>query len=267
MRILRAFVNPLFADAADIIAAAAAWFVLVVCATGAGTMLFHWLYLVPKQRKAIGAIRFRLALHSGASAREKGMWPAMLWSGGYSLVGVLCFVVLADKADFKDYSMLLFFVGTGCILGWQRGRRDRLRWLGTIGALLGLVLVVLMIAVVVSGEEIESLAWPVNPRLFLVSMGSCLLIIAPFLLGEVFGRTLVRKGGLDLPGRIIPWNCVKRFRWYPNGDDYDLVVAVVPLPGGWAQRFHGSKESELLIPVPAAQKEELDALLTEQVAT
>ena len=272
-------------DQAQTIRTVVVWFVVVVGCLVAVLQLVDALYLKPKQRRSIGAIRFQLKLPSSAAARELPMWKPLLWAVSFSLIGGFPLLLgpLGDAKElgWRDCFLPLFFVGMGCTGAAQFGRRERLRWLIMIGGLCYSLIGAIVLVVIVSGERLlgewlgrEGISDQVLQYGFAIALTVCGSLI---LFGTVFGRTKVREGGIELGSQVVPWADVIRFEWFSYGDNYDLVVTVpsggtalsqlLLLSGDSARKDRGNRAAKWSIPVPAAKKEEVNALLTDHVRT
>ena len=150
-----------------------------------------------------------------------------------------------------------------------------------ISGLCNSLMAAILLFAIVSGETWSSeLTGRAGTPDYILQYGAAiaLVVCGPMMIyGAVFGRTHLRDGGIELGSLVFPWADVRRFEWFSNGDNYDLVVTVPSggtalsqlflLPAVSARKDRGNREAKWSIPVPAAKQDGVNALLTDHVGT
>jgi hypothetical protein len=265
------------ADAATVRTSA---LVLLLIAGGVSGLflLYNSLYRHPQQRRALGTVRLRLPIVSSASARQRTPWKKFLFVGIGLILGVLVFLLnnhnLIASTIPERLGFPFLYVWMSCNLAQQFGRRDQQRWLAVFGSFCFCVVAVGMFAGAISGRWSEwTTANHTVEVLFAYGMATFLCVFSVMgVVHAMTARTLVTHDGIDFGAHILRWNDLKWYKWYDDGDDFVVVVAMpspgsalfqlVPLPKKTASRFRDRREVEFMIPVPSELREQFQEILT-----
>jgi hypothetical protein len=216
-------------------------------------------------RLTSGPVRFRLAHASQAG------W---LQTPAYALVVIVSFLLLLGLVTGNQS-----FAGSPLLLLWPMWalwtfaytlslasvRRHAKRWLVLGAGLLSLVMGAVFLAL-----ALRSLQTGEKPPYELPSLAMLLFSVVFFTIGAVtlqehVSGTRVRERGIEMFSTTFPWSRVCLRGWHLREGGFDLYLSVRPFR--LVSQPSRDRDSQFIVPVPAAQRPALEAFLTEHSAT
>lgn len=205
-------------------------------------------------RRSAGSILHRFGMSSLGAARTGNWGPAL----GKALP---CFglMVIGGYAHRPWIDAVCLFGSLGILQVWYFLRRDKHIWLAVLALLLLAGFGLRLIAASITGVG------EVAPKFLSVVCGILLLIGSASTYFNLTRGTRIYEAGIDTEWSFYPWEFICGFQWHSIGDNYDLVFRTTT-PVVWILGIQVNPERvvEILIPVPAADKPAIEALLSDR---
>jgi len=209
-------------------------------------------------RLRAGPVRFRLALASKAVG-PRGIDALVLLA---LVVGPIAVIQIGiRKTDLEGtlpLSGMLWYVVW--MLSLSSPRRDAKRWLVLASGLLSLVIGAVALAVGLRALQAGKFSTLLVPAPFMLVASVMLFVVGAGAIQEYVTGTRVRDRGIELFRTIQPWSRIIFEDWQALEGGFDLHLTI--LPPRLFGRLSG-RDSEAIVPVPAAERAALEAFLAE----
>ncbi len=219
------------------------------------------------RRLAAGPIRFRLPLASLARPWRRGKGFTLTGAG----FGLLALVLIASLraqspgglADPVFFVLVAILLPAALLYGTSRGSEPRreetpVRVLASGWLTLAIGAVALASGVLALRTSANPADHPAGPLVFIAVIA---FLTGVAVLREYRIGTLVRVGGIEIFGGFVPWSRVVVEDWSPREGGFDLTLLIHS-----PRRLLGMQvmpDSELIVPVPAAERQAIEAFLAE----
>ena len=226
-------------------------------------------------RLQAGPVRFRLALASCVVRQRVAMFgwnrrqsaAVYGWVRMFFVLGILgtALTVRTRAQLFTGSCAMLLIALFLCMVPFLFSRRDAKRWLVLALALLSLVIGAAVVAVRLLALDAEvSSPYDFSPGAVLFVCTTFLFAISAAVCEECVLGTRVREGGIQMLCTTTPWSRIVVKHWNAREGGFALHLTVL------GPRLFGmglEAESEVIIPVSASERPELEVFLTAQAAT
>ncbi len=245
------------------------WTVFAFCSLFA-LVYVAWIAWEAVPRLKAGPVRFRFPLASLAKPTKPQ--PGLTATAfGFALVPILLWLMVKarspnDSLFLVFFSILLLWVVASILFGttyrWFNPRRDAKPWrvlaAGSLALVIGTVALAFGLRALQTSENPAS--HPAGPFILIALFG---FVRGATAIQEYGSGTRVRERGIEVFGSFLPWSRVAVKDWHTREGGFDLALTIRS-PQRFGMRV--TSDSEVVVPVPACERPELEVFLDEHTA-